>query len=171
MPEIILKINTCSDEVYEDDKICCYLLETSLGETYLSRFDRKDKLVLLIGAGAEDLCRRLNFDGVVTEPDLQQPLKSQIKKSRELIGNKKVLGVIICPRRHEAMLAGEAEPEFIAFKFKAEEKAKAKAVIRWYNELFLIQSALIYDSSLQDIASYPMDFLIINSQDYKNFGC
>ncbi len=171
MPKFILKINQSTDAVYDDDAICCYLLDTSLGKEFISKFNAQDKMKLLCGKNATELCGEYQADGILFEPDLKQPLKVQIKKARTQIG-KKVLGVVICPRRHEAMLAGETEPEFVAFSFSKEESNQAKEVISWYNELFLIQSALDMEKEvLADAASYDTDFIIINSRDYKDFGC
>ncbi len=170
MPKIILKINQASDTVYDDENICCYLVDTAAGEEFVSKFDARGKLFLLCGSHAPEWCMAHKADGVVTEPDLKQPLKIQINKVRGLIGTKKVLGVIICPRRHEAMLASETEPEFVAFRFSEAESAKAREIIAWYNELFLIQSALDMETILPDAATYDTDFIIINSRDYKDFG-
>ena len=44
-------------------------------------------------------------------------------------------------------------------------------VIKWYNELFLIQSAIDLSSGLQDIKGLDVDFVIINSSDYDDFSC
>ena len=100
-----------------------------------------------------------------------QPIKTQINKIRSQLGSQKALGVIIPARRHEAMLASEAEPEFVAFRFLASEKEKAIDVIKWYNELFLIQSVIDLSGGLQDIKGLDVDFVIINSSDYDDFSC
>ena len=81
------------------------------------------------------------------------------------------MGTVIVPRRHEAMLVSETEPEFVAFKFPQESAAPAAEVVKWYNDLFLIQSAVDLTDGLQDIAAFDPDFVIINSRDYKDFGC
>lgn len=171
MPNFILKINHLSDEIYNNDNISCYLLNSTLDESFVQNFDAKNKPLLLQGDNAPELCKKLNTAGVVYELDVTLPTKVQINKIREIIGTKKILGVIIPPRRHEAMLVSETEPEFVAFRFASEDKTKAEGLIAWYNELFLIQSALDLSDGLQDISSFDTDFVIINSTDYKDFGC
>ena len=81
------------------------------------------------------------------------------------------MGVVINPTRHEAMLASETEPEFVAFRYTQENATKAAEVIRWYNELFLIQSAVDLSSGLVDVKGLDVDFVIINSSDYDDFSC
>lgn len=171
MPKIILKINHISDTVFDDENICCYLIDTAVGQEFISKFDPHGRLFLLCGDQAAACCMSPQIDGMVAELDLTQPIKIQVNKIRAAIGTKKVLGTVICPRRHEAMLVSETEPDFVAFKFTPEESTKAHEVISWYNELFLIQSALDMETVLSDAASYDTDFIIINSRDYKDFGC
>lgn len=171
MPKIILKINSAADTVYDSDDVCCYLAAASLPEDMLEKCRKTGKMVLLCGAGAAEKCKAQALDGIVIEPDAKKPLKAQVKKEQAVIGAHKALGIIIPAHRHEAMLAGETEPDFVAFKFAPEEAGAAFEIIRWYNELFLIQSAIDLSSGLQDIAGIDVDFVIINSRDYKDFGC
>ena len=171
MPKIILKINSAADNVYDSDDICCYLAEASLPDNLLEKCRKTGKMVLLCGAGAAEKCKTHGLDGIVIEPDVKKPLKAQIKKEQAVVGAHKALGIVIPARRHEAMLAGETEPDFVAFKYAAEEAAAALETIRWYNELFLIQSAADFSSGMQDTSGLDVDFMIINSRDYKDFGC
>lgn len=171
MPKIILKINSAADTVYDSDDVCCYLAAASLPEDVLEKCQKTGKMVLLCGEGAAEKCKALGLDGMVVEPDVQKPLKVQVKKEQSVIGVHKALGIVIPARRHEAMLAGETEPDFVAFKYAPEDSAAALEVIRWYNELFLIQSAVDLTSGLQDTTGADVDFVIINSRDYKDFGC
>ncbi len=171
MPKIILKINSTSDKIYVSDEICCYLVDASLPVKVLENCKKTDQLVLLCGENAAQMCKTYNMDGIVLEPNPQKPLKAQIKKDQEIIGSKKALGIIIPPHRHEAMLASETEPSFVAFKFERDQAQKASEIIKWYNELFLIQSAVDLSDELQNIDNIETDFVIINSCDYKDFGC
>ena len=171
MPKIILKINQTSDKIYDDEKICCYVAESSLPLEFIKKIAAKGKMVLLSGGDAVSICKDSDFDGVLVEISTTQPIKAQINKIRSQLGSQKALGVIIPARRHEAMLASEAEPEFVAFRFLASEKEKAVDIIKWYNELFLIQSAVDLSLGLQQLPELDCDFMIINSQDYKDFGC
>ncbi len=166
MPQFILKISRPEEEVVAAQDVCCYLLSTSLGEEYIRRFDCRGKLLLLEGEKAAELCRALKADGVVLAADLKKPLKAPLLKIREQLGKKAVIGVVIPPRRHEAMLVSETEPEFIAFREEGDLSA-AKEVVDWYNELFLIQSAW-YPTEENPTQPFPeTDFVILNPANYK----
>lgn len=171
MPKLILKINAQTDEVYTHPDICCYLLNTALPETYIKNFDRRGALLLLGGDNAAGLCKSLNADGVVVDIDSSLPVKKQVASARAQLGSGKVFGAVIEPSRHQAMLVSETEPDFVAFRFGANEASRALPVVRWYNELFLIQSALDMSGGFGEWESFAPDFLIINSSDYKDFGC
>lgn len=171
MPNIILKINSTTDKIHTSEDICCYLINSGLPSSFIKDLAGCGKMLLLIGDNAAQKCKEYDADGIVVEIDPTQPLKVQVNKPREMIGPKKVCGVIVPAHRHEAMLAAETEPDFVAFKFAPEETAKAAEIIAWYNDLFLIQSAADLSSGLQNIADIDIDFMIINSQDYKDFGC
>lgn len=171
MPNIILKINAETDKIYDHTDICCYLAAASLPETLLRRLAASEKLLLLSGAAAADRVKELDAGGLVAEVDPQKPVKAQIRPLREKIGLKKALGAVIEPTRHQAMLASETEPEFVAFRITRENASAAAEVIRWYNELFLIQSALDLSSGLIEGKLPETDFVIINSRDYDDFSC
>ena len=109
--------------------------------------------------------------GAVVSLDSSQPIKKQLRPLRESLGAKKVLGAIIDPSRHEAMLASEVEPEFIAFRITTQNQDKARDIIAWYNELFLIQSAADLSRGVLDVSDLDVDFVIINSHDYNDFSC
>ena len=169
MPQIILKINTVNDKIYDSENICCYLADASLPENSLQKLKNSGKLLLLFGDKAAEKLKPLDADGVVVWTDSKKPIKAQIRPFREKIGAKKALGVVIAATRHEAMLASEVEPEFVAFRL--ENRGQEADVIKWYNELFLIQSAIDLSGGLQDIKGLDVDFVIINSSDYDDFSC
>lgn len=166
MPDIILKINTPEDKIYTSDHICCYWFASKPGADQRQQTAAAGKLIL----ASPDIDIADN-DGVVVAVDSAKPLKAQIRPWREKIGGKRALGVIINPTRHEAMLASETEPEFVAFRFSQNNAAAASEVIKWYNELFLIQSAVDLSGGLVDIQGLDVDFVIINSSDYDDFSC
>ncbi len=171
MPQFILNINSTSDTVFRDGNICCYLLSENLPDGYVQSFSAEGRLVLLGGKNAAERCRSLNVDGVVADISSDYPIKAQVSKISEKLGKGKVLGTVVCARRHEAMLVSETEPQFVAFRFAPEEKEKARELIAWYNDLFLIQSAVDLRDGLQNLNGVDTDFVIINSHDYKDFGC
>lgn len=166
MPDIILKINTPEDKIYTSNHICCYWFASKPSANQRQQTAAAGKLIL----ASPDIDIADN-DGVVVAVDSTKPLKAQIRPWREKIGGKKALGVIINPTRHEAMLASETEPEFVAFRFNQDNAAAASEVIKWYNELFLIQSAVDLSGGLVDIHGLDVDFVIINSSNYDDFSC
>ena len=165
MPQIILKINSSDDKIYTSDNICCYLIGEDVSLDKIAEVTSVGKPVLM-----QDTTNAIT-DGCVVNVDSSLPVKSQLRPIREKIGSKKILGVIIEPSRHEAMLASEVEPEFVAFRLTRENLADAVEVIDWYNDLFLIQSAADLSVEKIDVKGIDIDFIIINSQDYDDFSC
>jgi hypothetical protein len=100
---------------------------------------------------------------VVEEIDVSKPLKAQVKPLREAL-KKKTLGIIIPARRHEAMLAGEIEPEFIAFY--SSDKSKDDEIISWYNELFLMPLAWVCKGKENKEKKDNVDFMIISAENF-----
>ena len=121
-----------------------------------------------MGPDALDICRKYNLDGLIKEIDVTKPVKAQLKPLREEL-KKKTLGVIIPARRHEAMLAGEVEPEFIAFK--QTNSTDLDEVVSWYNDLFLIPLALVADIKDRINQLPEVDFVIVEAKNFENFGC
>lgn len=168
MPQIILRINNEDDEIADGDDICCYILDSSLSDARFAQAAAGGKMVLTQGEKAWEVCQRHNLDGVVVKIDPSRPVKVQIKPLREKLAHK-TLGVIIPPRRHEAMLASEVEPEFVAFDLSGGNINIE--LIDWYNDLFLLPSALDFADAAPDMPSLKSDFVIINAQKSKNSGC
>ena len=163
MPQIILTLNN-TDEIIIDDKISCYLISDGFSAEKIKAVVATEKMVLVEGEKALDVCKKYNLDGVVKEIDVTKPVKIQLKKLREEL-KRKTLGVIIPARRHEAMLAGEVEPEFIAFRSNNTEKDAD--VIAWYNEFFLIPLAWVYETEGDVNKINGVDFAIVDSKKLK----
>ena len=168
MPQIILKINQNNDKIIINDKICCYIAQTSLNDGKINELINTGKMVLAQGDNELEFCKKHNLDGVVKEIDATKPVKPQLKPLRESLG-KKTLGAVIPPRRHEAMLASETEPEFVALKI--DDLAKATELIDWYNELFLLPLALEFEADLPSWDKVKTDFVIIDAEKFENSGC
>lgn len=168
MPQIILSLNTPEDKIYSSDQISCYLLADTLPDAAFQQAVASGKMVLSIGEKALDLCRQFDLDGVVKEVDPQLPVKIQLKPLREAL-KKKTLGAIIPARRHEAMLAAEVEPEFIAFR--SADLAGVAELTAWYNDLFLMPLAFVASDNPTKAMALDVDFVIINAKDFENFGC
>ena len=122
-----------------------------------------NKMVLVKGDNALEKCKEYNLDGVVKQIDTSKPLKVQVKSLREAL-KKKTLGVIIPARRHEAMLAGEVEPEFIAFY--SDNKDKDDDIISWYNDLFLMPLAWVCETSIDSRKKDMVDFMIVSAENF-----
>ena len=166
MPQIILFVENAGDKIAVSDKIACYIAADTLPAAKIEELVSLKKMVLCCGERALEVCKEHNLDGVVKEIDVKKPVKTQIKPLREAL-KKKTLGVIVPARRHEAMLAGETEPEFIAF-YPLENGHEAE-LLSWYNDLFLIPAAWVADSR-EDLAA-DVDFLIVKAKNFENFGC
>ena len=65
------------------------------------------------------------------------------------------------------MIVSEAEPDFVAFQINPEMQTEAADILRWYGELFLLQSALFYKPELNDELIDLVDFVILNTAEYK----
>ena len=168
MPKIILNIQSNEDLVAKDENIACYIVADTLSEPKIKEVIAIGKMVLSSGKKALDACRQYNLDGVIKQIDPTKPLKIQVKSLRENLKHK-TLGIIIPTRRHEAMLAGEVEPDFIAFS--SCETERDTEVINWYNELFLIPCAALIASTMNLSEAFDVDFVIINAKNFENFGC
>ncbi len=168
MPKIILKINQNNDVIAKGDNISCYIADSSLDKAKFSEITATGKMVLAQGEKAEDCCKMYNLDGVVVEIDATKPVKAQLKPWREKFKNK-TLGAVIPPRRHEAMLASEVEPEFVAFKLN--EAEDDESLIEWYNELFVLPSAVLFKGKTPPLEQIKSDFVIIDAEKFENSGC
>ena len=163
MQNIILRVKKHSDKISNHDQICCYCLSDDLPKSKFEEAASTGKMVLVEGDKALEKCKEYNLDGVVKEIDVSKPLKSQVKFLRESL-KKKTLGIIIPARRHEAMLAGEIEPEFIAFY--SNDKTKDDEVISWYNDLFLMPLAWVCDAKENSEKKDDVDFNIISAENF-----
>jgi hypothetical protein len=164
MPQIILSITSDNDKIACSGDIACYIVADNLAATTINQVVATGKMVLVQGTQALEICSKYNLDGVVKEIDATKPLKPQVKPLREKL-KKKTLGIIVPARRHEAMLAGEVEPEFIAFK--PENLDSSKEIIDWYNEFFLIPLAVVLPDDEHFAAKVSADFVIVKSRQTK----
>ena len=171
MPQFILKINSTADQIYDDEKIVCYAADAALPDSLLAKLNSGSRMLLLCGEKAPESCKQLGADGVLALVDSSKPVKAQLEKFRAAAGKNAFVVPIIPPRRHEAMLAAETEPPFVAFAVTPENREAALPVLKWYNDLFLIQSAVDLTAGLADISAFETDFVIINSADYADFSC
>ncbi len=161
MPQIILKINRADDKIIFGDEICCYLASAELPDSVITRLRESQKMVLAFGRDAFACCCQHQLDGVFVKVDTAKPIKSQLKPLREALKGK-TLGVLIPPRRHEAMLASEVEPEMVAFDMS--DALPHNDFIDWYEELFILPFAVSYEQTPSNISALKSDFVIINAE-------
>lgn len=165
MQKFIVKIeNNLPLPAGED--ICCYLADEQTDAALVNQAALGNLLVLGCGTQAAEICKKYNLDGALVEIDEKQPVKKQVAAFLEKIGPKKFWGALIRPSRHIAMLAAETEPDFVAFCADGAD-AGAEDIVKWYNELFLIQSAAVYRENLPDSFLSACDFVILTAGEYK----
>lgn len=167
MPKFILKISSDDDCLINNDHICCYLADKTSAPQILEEAKASDKLVLACDENAAEFCLQADLDGVLIEKAVDEKFEKYVKQIQKQIGVKKFWGVTVNTSRHEAMLASEAEPQFVAFRIEPDMVEEGMELLEWYAELFLIQSALVYDKNLPEAFWEKTDFLILNNQDYK----
>lgn len=163
MPKFIIKIEEKDIELQNNKDICCYIAEEKSNSKVLSKAKASDKLVL---SEDIDFCIKQELDGVLIRHEIDEKFSKYMKSLQKTLKNK-YTGIYCNPTRHEAMIASEAEPDFVIFDVNENNQEKALEVMSWYAELFLIQSAVTYfekiDKKLLDFA----DFVILNASDYK----
>lgn len=165
MQKFIIKIEN-NQPLPAGDDVCCYLADEQTDAKLVKQAAAGNLLVLGCGENAADVCKKYNLDGAVIEIDEKQPVKKQVAAFLEKIGPKKFWGALIRPSRHIAMLAAETEPDFVAFRTDGKEP-RAEDIIKWYNELFLIQSAVVFKENLADSLFNACDFVILTAGEYK----
>ena len=173
MPNFILNINSPDDDLLlaNPDIQCCLLnseIEPKLLKKIIFQLQQAERIVLLFGANACELCNQLSVDGVALDLSKSNNLKQDITYARKQIG-KKFLGAIVRNRRHEAMVASENEPDFIIFKIWEQGFEQTLSLAEWYSEFFLLQMAIFPQDDDVDIKRYPADILILTPRQYKIF--
>lgn len=151
------------------EKFECFLLAPNLDSHFISEFIRsaqkKNKLILT--SSVVD-CLAYFADGVLLDLSKSENIKADFKKQTKDLKSK-IIGLITRNRRHEAMLVSECEPDFVVFRAWNEGQEKVQELTDWYNEMFLIQSALF---PVEDVSyeKFKTDFVIIKPDQIKNAG-
>ncbi|MBR6409617.1 MAG: hypothetical protein IKS23_05225 [Alphaproteobacteria bacterium] len=161
MQKIILKISHEDLSPIDDKKFECFILDEGLSSHFKNEFalkaKAKEKLVLALSLSD---CLAYKLDGIILDLSKSQHIAADYKKLTKDLKNK-FIGAICRNRRHEAMLVSECEPDFIIFKAWKDGSDKIKELTSWYNEMFLIQSAL-YPQENIDYPSFETDFVILD---------
>lgn len=161
MQKIILKITNENTAIIEDGRFECFILSEKLSSGFKKEFAEaaKKKNKLTLSEEVSD-CLAYGFDGVLLDFSKSENIHKDFQTlSRNLKG--KFIGAITRNRRHEAMLVSECEPDFVVFKAWCDGIEKIKELTSWYNEMFLIQSALLPQEDV-DYKSFETDFVILD---------
>ncbi len=171
MQSFIIKLENQDEDLINNDNICCYLIDSSYKKEKVTalaeRIHAAGRLLLVSGKDAADVCRGHELDGVVAEVSEDLPYKKQLSDLRGKIGKGRFVGVVCPLQRHAAMIVSETEPDFVAFRI--DDLTRAREIISWYNELFLIQSAVISGKAECDLREFDTDFLILTPEEFKIF--
>ena len=174
MQKFIVNITNEDIALIADNRLECFVADTSLGEDIVSMLHQEviknNKIFLIKGEEACSICNKYDCDGVLVDLSASEHCAKDVNFARKQVGNK-ILGVISRNRRHEAMLISECEPDFVVFKAWEQGIEKVKELVSWYNEMFLIQSSVILEEQVNDIKSFDCDIIIGKASDYKNFCC
>lgn len=171
MQKIIIQINNSDFNICEYEDIECFVLGQNLSteqkRDLASALQKKEKIVLSEGKNATEECKLLKTDGIILDLSDSEHIKKDFDAAKKIVGNQAVIGTIVRCRRHEAMIAAECEPDFVAFKVWEDISEKQAEVFDWYQEFFLIQSAAVLCSEELCKQKINTDILIINEKKYK----
>lgn len=169
MHKFIVNLTNKDLALIDDAKLECFLVDTQTtgAENIVKRVHAIRKLVLISGENACEKCNIWQADGVLIDLSKSEHLAKEVNFARKQIGEK-ALGVISRNRRHESMLISEAEPDFVAFKAWNQGIEQVKELVSWYNEMFLIQSAVVLQEEISQADAFECDLLIVSAETFLN---
>lgn len=157
----------------DDASVECFLLDSMMDEAFNRQFSERarqaGKLILSDGEKAPELCKELSLDGVVVDMSKNEKPKSEFQFLRNFLGKNAVIGAITRNRRHEAMVISELEPDFLVFQAWNDGIENVRELVAWYNELFLIQSAVLCRDENIDFETLQSDMVILSDREYTIF--
>lgn len=164
MQNLIIRITQENTKLINDDKIGCFILADNLSPEFMVRFTseahKRDKLVLTSGTNAVETYKNCQADGLIIDSVKEEKPQKSVKQIQAQ-AKKAIIGVITRNRRHEAMLVSECEPDFIIFRFWKDGLSENLELLKWYNELFLIQNAVMPTEEI-DLSNIHSDFIILD---------
>ena len=168
MHKFIVSLTSEDMTLIESPDIECFLVNTEEKHTreLIETAKRHNKLILVNGENACEVCKKYDADGVLIDLSKSEHCAKDVNFARKQIGDK-VLGVISRNRRHESMLMSECEPDFVAFKVWQQGIEQTKELVAWYNEMFLIQSAVVLEEPILNLQNFECDIIIISAAEYK----
>lgn len=168
MQKFIIHITEQKFELLELDDLQCFILNPDLPDSFVTKFVQlaKEKQKLVLGFDAKSVAK-FNLDGAMVDLSKSENIASDYMTLTQGLKNK-FIGAICRNRRHEAMLVGECEPDFVVFRAWADGQEKVKDLTSWFYQMFLLQSALLPVEDI-DFASFETDFVILDDTKYKIF--
>lgn len=168
MHKFIVSLTNEDTALIQSPKLECFVVDTAQSKVkeLIEAVKKQDKLVLVVGENACEVCNKYNADGVLVDLSKSEHCAKDVNFARKQIGDK-VLGVISRNRRHEAMLISECEPDFVAFKAWNQGIEQVKELVSWYNEMFLIQSAVVLQEKIENPADFDCDIIVLPAEEYK----
>ncbi len=168
MQKFIINITEPAYDLLEDLQSECFLLKSDLPSTFIAEFankaKQKGKLVL---SDSTQTSIDHNLDGIIIDLSKSENIKADYEKFTTGL-KKKFIGAICRNRRHEAMLVGECEPDFVIFRAWVDGQEKVQELTSWFAEMFLLQSALLPVEEV-DFSLFATDFVILDDIKYKIF--
>ena len=168
MHKFIVSLTSEDIALTANPELECFIVNARTAQIaeIISAAKKQNKIILIGGDNAYEVCKKYDADGVLVDLSKSEHCAKDANYARRQIGEK-VLGVISRNRRHEAMLISECEPDFVAFKAWQQGIEQTQELVAWYNEMFLIQSAVVLEETIADSQSFECDIIILSAQDYN----
>ena len=170
MQKFVVNLTNKDKALIQNDDLECFVVDAkqSDAENLVREIKQHHKIVLLQGENACEMCQKYGADGVLIDFSKSEHCAKDVNFARKQIGDK-VLGTISRNRRHESMLISECEPDFVVFKAWNQGIEQVKELVSWYNEMFLIQSAVILEEPIGEAHNFDCDIVIGTAEDYKKW--
>lgn len=166
MQKFIINISQQNFDLLEDKNLECFILSSNLADSFKAEFAKKakEKQKLVLSFDVQSVTN-FDLDGIIIDLSKSENIASDYKTITQGL-KKKFIGTICRNRRHEAMLVGECEPDFVIFRAWNDGKEKVQELTSWFNEMFLLQSALLPVEDV-DFKDFETDFVILDDIKYK----
>lgn len=166
MQKFIINISQQNFDLLEDQNLECFILSSNLADSFKAEFAKKakEKQKLVLSFDVQSVTN-FDLDGIIIDLSKSENIASDYKTITQGL-KKKFIGTICRNRRHEAMLVGECEPDFVIFRAWNDGKEKVQELTSWFNEMFLLQSALLPVEDVE-FKDFETDFIILDDIKYK----
>ena len=160
MQKFIIHITEKSFELLKNEQLECFIINSDLPDSFKAEFAKiaKENQKLVLSYEPETTIK-FNLDGVVLDLSKSENIGADYKNLTQGLKGK-FIGAICRNRRHEAMLVGECEPDFVVFRAWTDGQEKVRELTTWFDEMFLLQSALLPVEDV-DYGTFKTDFVIL----------